>query len=197
MTASLQRHAVGITWTEPTGMKRSAHAVVDRERVWLIDPFDDAAALAAAAELGTPAGVIQLLDRHRRDGADLAQRLGVPLLAMPRAVIDSPFEVVKVISRPKWHEIALWWPGEQTLIVSEAVGTVPVFALGRPAGVHPLLRVLPPRGALGRYRPQLLLVSHGEPVVSDAAPALTGALDNARRDIPKLLLSLPKAVRDH
>ena len=73
-----------------------------------------------------------------------------------------------MISRPGWHEIALWWAAEQTLIVAEALGTAPAFALGRPLGVHPLLRLTPPRGSLGGQRPQRILVGHGPPL-EDAA----------------------------
>jgi hypothetical protein len=196
MSSSIVRHSGGISWLEPGGMRRASHAVVDQGRVWFIDPFEDADALAAAAELGQAAAVIQLLDRHRRDGEAIARRLGVPLLQMPALVSDSPFEVVEVISLSRWKEIALWWPTKKTLIVSEAVGTAPLFALGRAAGVHPLLRALPPRQALGRYMPDVLLVGHGPPVVSDAATALTEALRNARRDIPKFVLSVPRALRD-
>ncbi len=90
MSASVQHHSVGITWHESNAMARASHAVRDGERVWLIDPFDDAAALAAAAELGRPAGVIQLLDRHRRDGEAIAGRLGVKLLRLPQAIPGSP-----------------------------------------------------------------------------------------------------------
>jgi hypothetical protein len=195
MSASLHRHRNGITWAETGSTARSAHAVVDGEQVWLIDPFDDADALAAANELGNPTAVIQLLDRHRRDGASIAARLGVPLLQMPSTVPSSPFTVIEVMSRSRWREIALWWEAERTLIVAEAIGTGPLFALGRRAGVHPILRLVPPRAALGGYAPERMLVGHGPPVDSDAGSALTEALDNARSDIPKLLISLPKALR--
>ena len=67
MSATLHRHTAGLTWTESGAMARSAHALVSQGGVWLIDPFDDLSALTAAAELGEPAGVIQLLDRHNRD----------------------------------------------------------------------------------------------------------------------------------
>jgi hypothetical protein len=195
MSASLHRHHNGITWVEAGWMARSAHAVVDGDRVWLIDPFEDTEALAAARELGEPTAVIQLLDRHRRDGASIAAQLGVPLLQMPSTVPSSPFTVVEVISRSKWKEIALWWEAERTLIVAEAIGTGPMFGLGRRAGVHPLLRAVPPRAALGGYAPERMLVGHGAPVDSDAGSALTEALENARRDIPKLLISWPKQLR--
>lgn len=196
MSAALRRHANGITWLESGGMYRSSHAVVDRGRAWLIDPFDDAAALAAVAEQGEAVAVVQLLDRHRRDCASIAQRLGVPLLRLPSTVPDSPFSAIEVVLRARWKEIALWWPAEQTLIVSEAVGTAPLFALGRRAGVHPLLRLLPPRAALGARAPERLLVGHGPPLLSDASEALTEALQSARRDIPRLVTRLPTAGRD-
>src|SRR3984885_9632668 len=187
MTASLHRHLNGITWVETGSMARAAHAVVDGDQVWLIDPFEDTAALAAAHELGKPTAVLQLLDRHRRDGASIAARLSVPLLQLPAAVPNSPFTVIKVMSRSRWKEIALWWEAQRTLIVAEAIGTGPLFALGRRAGVHPLLRLVPPRAAFGGYAPERMLVGHGPPVDSDAASALTEALEKARSDIPRLL----------
>jgi hypothetical protein len=195
MTAIVQHHPVGITWHETNAMARAAHAVRDGERVWLIDPFEDAAALEAAAALGQPAGVIQLLDRHQRDGERLAANLGVALLRLPASLPNTPFEVVSVVARPWWKEIALWWPAQQTLIVAEAIGTGPLFGLGRRAGVHPMLRALPPRSALGRFAPERLLVGHGPAVEADAAPALDQALSSARSDIPKLLVKLPSVIR--
>jgi hypothetical protein len=194
MSTSLRHHSVGISWCESGMMPRAAHAVVDDGRVWLIDPFADGPGLAAAAELGEPAAVIQLLDRHQRDGESIAADLGVPLLRLPETVAHSPFEVISVVSRPKWQEIALWWAAQRTLIVAEAIGTAPLFALGRGAGVHPLLRVLPPRSALGGYAPQRLLVGHGPPLDTDAAAALDTALARARGDIPRLLTRLPQAL---
>ncbi|MGI8713569.1 MAG: hypothetical protein ACR2NR_10380 [Solirubrobacteraceae bacterium] len=196
MSTIVQHHPVGITWHESTAMSRAAHAVADGDRVWLIDPFEDAAALQAAAMLGQPAAVIQLLDRHQRDGQAIAQRLGVPLLRLPAALPDTPFTVASVAARPWWREIALWWHGERTLIVAEAVGTAPLFALDRPVGVHPMLRLLPPRSALGRFAPERLLVGHGPALESGAASALRDALVHSRGDVPKLLLKLPSAIRD-
>ena len=70
-------------------MGRTAHALSSGGQVWLIDPFDDEPALQAAATLGRPAGVLQLLDRHNRDCDSIAARLGVPLLRLPDRAPDA------------------------------------------------------------------------------------------------------------
>jgi hypothetical protein len=191
MTAELERHPLGLTWTEPRGMGRTAHALVSDGRVWLVDPFDDEPALEAARALGTVAGVLQLLDRHNRDCAALAGRLGVPLTRLPRQTPGMPFEVVPILSLRAWKEVALWWPDRHGLVVAEAIGTAPVFAAGRRAGIHPMLRLTPPRSQLTAHRPELLLVGHGKPVVSAAASAIDEALAHARSDIPRMLTKLP------
>jgi hypothetical protein len=154
MSTSIQRHALGLTWVETGGMRRAAHAVRADGRVWLIDPFEDGVALSAAAELGQAAGVIQLLDRHNRDCDEIAQRLEVPRLRVPTELPNSPFAVVSVISRPWWREVALWWEQERALIVAEAVGTAPAFALGRRVGAYrPLAGAAAGRPRLGdRFR---------------------------------------------
>lgn len=195
MSNDINRHECGLTWTETSGMRRSAHALRAVDAVWLIDPFEDEMALSAAAELGRPAGVIQLLDRHNRDCAKIAQRFEVPLLKLPQAVAGSPFAPVTVVNRPWWHETALWWAERRALIVAEAVGTVPAFALGRPLGVHPMLRLTPPRGALTRYSPEQILVGHGPMLPSGGAAAIQQALSAAVTDIPRLVRELPSIIR--
>lgn len=176
-------------------MRRAAHALVHDGRVWLVDPFEDAEALRAAAELGPPAAVVQLLDRHARDCAQLSHRLRVAHLRLPAVIPDSPFHVVPVLWRRWWKEVALWWESERTLVVAEAVGTAPALALGRRLGVHPLLRLAPPRAALTAHRPELLLVGHGPPLESDAAGAIDAALDASRSDLPRLAIRLPSLLR--
>jgi hypothetical protein len=195
MPAMLQRHAIGISWIETGPVVRSAHALAEDGRVWLIDPYEDEPALDAVAALGDPAGVIQLLDRHNRDCESIAARFDVPLLRLPDHVPDSPFEVVPVISRWRWREVALWWAQQRALIVAEAIGTAPVFTLGRRAGVHPLLRLTPPRSQLERFRPTMLLVGHGPTIETGGAAALAEALSNSRGDLPRLVTSVPKRLR--
>jgi hypothetical protein len=195
MGVTLQRHALGVTWVEQNAMARAAHALVDDGRVWFIDPYENAEAMAAATELGTPAGVLQLLDRHNRDGKTIAQRLGVPLMRLPVDAAGTPFTAIGVISNRAWREVALWWAGERALVVAEAIGTAPAFALGRRAGVHPMLRLVPPRKQLSRFQPERLLVGHGEAIESGADAALREALAESRSDLPRLLLSVPKLLR--
>src|SRR5690349_15316565 len=196
MSATSQRHELGITWTEQSSVSRSAHAILSDGRVWLIDPFEDDAALQTASALGPPVGVLQLLDRHNRDCQTIATRLQVPLLRLPRRVPDAPFQVVPVLFRGRWREVALWWPQTRALIIAEAIGTTPVFTLGRRAGVHPILRLVPPRAQFSAYEPSMLLVGHGRAIESEAATALSDALDRSRSDIPRLLASLPGLIRE-
>ena len=195
MSAALQRHSLGATWIEPGSKSRTAHALLSDGRVWLIDPFEDDAALQTASALGPPAGVLQLLDRHNRDCQTIATRLAVPLLRLPGRVPDTPFEVVPILSRRRWREVALWWPQTRALIIPEAIGTAPAFALGRRAGVHPMLRMTPPRAQLSGYEPSMLLVGHGRTLESEATAALADALARSRSDIPRLLVRLPGLMR--
>lgn len=185
-----------LTWTIDEPMARSSHALAADGRVWILDPVDWPPALELVTALGEPAAVVQLLDRHGRDSAAIADRLGVPLLAVPAALDDSPFRLVSLTQRRWWRETALWWPARETLVVAEAIGTAAPFALGAgAAGVHPMLRLLPP-ARLRAYAPRHLLVGHGPPVHDGAAAALAAALDGSRRDIPRLVRRLPRLLRD-
>jgi hypothetical protein len=192
----LDPQSYGLTWVTREPMARGCHALADESGVWLVDPVDEATAMAAVAELGDPAGVLQLLDRHNRDCAAIAARLGVPHVVNPDSLAPTPFEFVPVIRWPGWRETALWWPAEEVLVVPEAVGTAPAFAVGSgPIGVHPMIRLVPPR-ALRRFAPRHLLVGHGRPVHgSQAASGLREALARSRRDIPRLALKLPALIR--
>ena len=58
-----------------------------------------------------------------------------------------------------------------------------------------MLRLTPPRSQLSPYRPELLLVGHGQPLTSGAAAALQEALARSRSDIPRLVVKLPWLLR--
>jgi hypothetical protein len=185
----LHEHPLGLSWTMDESMARSSHALNDDGRIWLVDPVDDNVAIERMKDLGEVAGVIQLLDRHRRDCAALADRFDAPLYATANSIDDSPFEVVPVVGARKWKENALWWEEKQALIVSEAIGTSKMFTGGHDAGVHLFLRLKPPKKKLGDFEPQHLLVGHGPPIHgAQAASALQGALERSRRNLPRTVV---------
>jgi len=189
-------YAFGFSWVLEESMQRTSHALVDGGKVWLVDPVAFDEALDRAAGLGEIAGVLQLLDRHSRDCAALAERYGVPLHKVPDSVPGSHFKAIPVVRFPGWKETTLWWPEQQALVVAEVVGSNKVYTGGRgAAGMHPMLRALPPRG-LRSYSPRHLLMGHGAGIHGAAAtPALRRAHDRARRDIPRVLAKLPTLLR--
>lgn len=183
----------GFSWLVDEPGTRTSHALAADGRVWLVDPVDWSDALDRAIALGSPAAVLQLLDRHNRDCAAIAARLEVPHLIAPRVVPDSPFDVVDVRRTRRWQESALWWPETGTLVVAEAIGTNPFYTCGKgSAGVHLLMRLSPPREALGMFAPARLLVGHGEGLSGpDATEGLRHALANARPGLPLTMMRLP------
>jgi hypothetical protein len=177
--------AFGWIAPEPRFMQRASHAVASDGRVWLIDPVADEGALGRARELGEPAGVVQLLDRHGRDCRAVAEQLGVPHYELPeQPPAGARFEVLPLLRRRWWHEVALWFPEQRTLVCADAVGTAQYYrAPGERLGVSPLLRLTPPRRLLA-VAPDHVLVGHGEGIHQDAAAALREALTLARRRTP-------------
>jgi len=185
----------GFGWiaAEPAYMQRASHALADGGRVWLCDPVDVEGLYGRVDALGEPAGVIQLLDRHQRDGRALAARFAVPLLRPRAGAIDgTPFEAIQVVDVPGWREAALWWPERRVLLVAEALGTARYFLVpGERLGVHPLLRLLPPRSLAG-FEPEHVLCGHGEGIHSDATGALAEAIASARRRTPSWLVGMAR-----
>jgi hypothetical protein len=194
--AALSEFAYGVTWEIEESARRTSHAVLADGRVWLIDPVDEPEAMERVAALGEPAAVLQLIDRHNRDCAAIAARLGVPHLSVPDAVPDSPFRAIRVLRMRRWRETALWWAEKELLVVAETIGTAEVFTTGHGAvGMHPILRPLPP-GALRGIAPEHLLVGHGPPVHGAAArEGVEWAYAHARRDLARLPLTFARLVR--
>ena len=183
----------GFSWIVDEPATRASHALTAGGRVWLVDPTAWEPALERARAAGRPAAVLQLLDRHNRDCAALARRLGVPHLVAPARVPDGPFQVVEIRRSRRWQEVALWWPETRTLVVAEALGTNRFFSPDGSAGVHLLLRLRPPRAALAGLEPRHLLVGHGAGIHGEAATAaLREALARSRTDLPRALLQLPR-----
>lgn len=169
--------------------------------VWVIDPLDVTGLDDLLADLGDVAGVAVLVDRHERDAAEVATRHGVsvwlpewidgvaedldaPVERFGETLPGSAYRVVPVLDNRFWQEAALF--DGSTLVVPEAVGTTAYFRSGRrELGVHPVLRLRPPRKSLGRFTPNRILVGHGEGIDEDAAAVLQGALSDARRTAPR------------
>lgn len=189
---------VGFGWiVDDELVRRCSHALVVDGRVWLIDPVEGDGVEERVRAAGEPAGVIQLLDRHNRDSAALAARLAVPHHDVPVDLIaGAPFEFLVVRKGWTWKEVALWWPDRRVLVVADALGSVGYFvAPGERLGVHPLLRVVPPRRRLGHVLPETVLCGHGEGVLAGAERPFQEALSTARRRIPGALANGARAWR--
>ena len=185
----------GFGWIVDEFMERCSHALVADGRVWLIDALDGDELQDRIRAVGAPAGVIQLLDRHNRDCAALAERLVVPHHVVPRAAI-APFEFIPIRVGRFWKEVALWWPERRVLVSGDALGTTRYFLSGRERlGVHPLLRLRPPRKQLGSIDPAAILCGHGAGVLDEAGAALREALSTSRRRIPGQVASAVRAWR--
>jgi hypothetical protein len=185
----------GFGWISPQRPRLglASHALLAGPGVWVVDPIDGEGVEERIRALGEPVGVIQLLDRHARDCAELARRLGVPHHVVPFVDVG-PFRSIPVVQWSRWQEAALWWPDRHVLVCADALGTVPhSFALGgERLGVHPLLRLTPPR-RLAELDADHVLCGHGAGVHERAAEAVREALAHARRRLPRLLVEAPTA----
>ena len=197
-------------------IQRASHALVgdidgDDEAVWLVDPVDAAGLDERIGELGGLEGIIVLLDRHSRDAEAIARRHSVPV-TLPKSMdrvaerfdaeIDlvetelpgTGLQLVPMVQNRFWHETALFRPETGTLVVPETVGTASYYRVGdERLGVHPMLRLRPPRGALRNCSPERVLVGHGTPILRNGREALADAFSGARRRAPRLYC---KTIRD-
>jgi hypothetical protein len=185
-------------------MERASHAVAvpneetGRDDVWVFDPVDAPGLDDLLADLGTVAGVVVGLDRHKRDSAEIAARhdvsvwvpdwmsgvaddLDAPVERFGDRLADTGFDVFRIrdSSVPPWQE-AGFFDGE-TLIVPESLGSSSYFRGKRERiGVHPMLRLTPPTTALSGLNPKRVLVGHGVGVHDGAAVAVEDALSSSR-----------------
>lgn len=193
---TFDEHPLGLSWVAEDYLSRAAHALVVDGKVWFVDPFESDDAIERAAALGEPAGVLQLYFDHGRDGAAVAERLGVPFHKLPETLPGTPFSLVPLSFGPVWKEIAIWLPEQRGLVVMESIGTGHLYRLGHgPAGVHALRRMFPPT-ALRSYQPEHLLVGHGAPLHGgDATAGLLDAIARSRRDLPRMALRPQDFIR--
>lgn len=196
----------GVGWlarpNEPLG--RASHALEIDGDVWVVDPVAAADVDDLLSPLGDVAGVVVGLDRHTRDAAvianrydvsvhlprplaGLAERIDAPTEVVDRELADTGYRTITVVDNRFWREVALHDPSSGTLLVPEAVGTARHYVVGNERlGVHPALRVKPPRRVLSGLAPDRILVGHGKGVHDAADEALADALRRARRNAPRL-----------
>jgi len=180
----------GFGWTDPGFLMRTSHALEVGGGVLVFDPVDMPGIDERIHALGEPEAVVQLLDRHERDSAAVAARLGVPRLRMELGAQGERGRLVRIVWNRIWKEVAFWEPERRVLVVGDALGTVGYFtAPGEAIGVHPFLRLRPPRD-LGKLEPEHILCGHGAGVHGPAAAAaLCEALVTSRRRLPRALVS--------
>lgn len=187
------------------GMQRASHAIVGEEGVWVVDPVDASGLDEFLADLGEVAGVVLALGRHKRDSATIARRHDVSVhlpswMSGVEPKLDAPverlgdrlggtgFEIRRVIDNPLWQEAALYDRERHVLYTPEVFGTVEYYCTSdERVGVHPMLRLLPPR-RLGRFDVDRLLCGHGEGIPERADAAISAALEGSRRNAPGLYL---------
>lgn len=204
--AEIDRFEKGIGWIAhpDEALQRASHALERDGEVWVFDPVDAAGLDDFLAEFGTVAGVVVMVDRHKRDAAAVANRHEVPVYlptffegvseALEAPVVrfgdelaDTGLQARTIIDNRFWQEVALYDPDERTLIVPESLGTSDFFVAGSERlGVHPMRRLLPPREALGDPIPDRVLVGHGSGVMSGGTSALETALAKSRTRAPLL-----------
>lgn len=190
-------------------MLRASHALTVDGEVWLLDPLDADGLDDLLAESGDVAGVVVLLDRHKRDAAAVANRydvsvhipdwmtgvaskLNAPVKRLNGRLPGTDYEVRKLVDNTFWQE-GLVSDGE-TLYVPEALGRAGFFRTDdERVGVHPALRLFPPR-SLQRYQPERLLVGHGPGLHEDVPTAIRDTVSNARSRAPRLYLETAQAL---
>lgn len=204
----INRFEDGVSWIAypEEMMQRTSHAVVgDDGGVWVIDPIDVEGLDDLLAEFGDVAGVVILLDRHKRDCAEVANRHDVPVWVpsfmdgvateldasiqrFDNALGNSGFVLYELVNKSFWQEGVLYNEETGVLIVPEAVGSTENFRTSeRQLGVHPMLRVLPPR-ELTQFQPSRILVGHGPGVSENVSEVIEDAISGARVRTPRLFI---------
>lgn len=209
--AEVDRWANGVGWIAhpDEAMERASHAFEVDGDVWIVDPVDVDGLDDLVAEFGDVAGVVLLLDRHKRDAATIAKRhgvavhapvwmdgvesdLGVPVEGLRTEVGQTGYGVHPVIDNRFWQEAALYGEDTGQLIVSEALGSAPYYRRkNHRIGVHPALRLFPPK-RLRQFTPQRVDFGHGRGLADDSEGTIRRAIDRSRRSAPGLYVDILK-----
>jgi hypothetical protein len=209
----IDRWSDGVGWLAhpEEGMQRASHAIADGDDVWLVDPVDADGIDDLFAEFGTVAGVVLLLSRHKRDAEAIANRhdvavhvpdimrgveadLDAPVERLHRQLADTEYAIHELVNNRMWQETFLYGEDSGTLVVPEALGTVDYFrSSGERVGVHPMLRMKPPK-TLTRLSPERLLVGHGEGVHDNTETLIEEAVAQSRRGAPGVYAKMVKSL---
>ena len=117
-------------------MQRASHALVVDGGSGSSTPSRSTTRSSAPPASASLAGVLQLLDRHDRDCAALAERFGVPHLKVPDEVPGTPFEAIPVVRIPRLEGDRAVVAGAKALIVAEVVGTNDLYTAGEAGRRH-------------------------------------------------------------
>jgi hypothetical protein len=183
-------------------LSRSSCALAVGGGCLVVDPVDAPGLDDALSAIGPVLGVVTLLDRHQRDAATVAARLGADRV-MPVGLGGSGLHVEGVEERTVidlrwWRESLLWLPDRRLLVCVETLATADAFlARSRDRlGMHPLARIVAPRRVFDGIDPLVIAVGHGPPLRDGASQALRRTLGTARRALPRHCARLlPAAVR--
>lgn len=185
----------GLSWIVHSDERsqRASHALVTKAGVWVVEPVDADGLDERVAGLGEVVGVLVIHDRHTRDAGEVAHRHDVAVhvpewmnLALEKLdttaesigseLPGTDYSVHRLIDTDDWEEAVLVNETTDTMLVPEALGTLPSFRVNDNAlGVHPALDDPPRR--LTDWDPDRILVGHGESIHSEATTKIREAID--------------------
>ena len=172
-------------------MQRTSHALAVDGRVWLFDVVDAAGLDDRVRELGRACRCVQLLDRHNRDCAAFARRLGVPLTSS-----RGRCPTRRSSSGPSCGSAggARWRSGGRSAgsCSRRRARDDPVLPRRRRAGRSPPAAAALAAALAPRPRASTTCSSGTAKVCTHHPAALESALRTARRRIPRWLLALPR-----
>lgn len=194
-----------LSWVAyPNEMMERASVMIDTQAGrYAIDPVDCTGLDSEIDRFGGLDGVAVIMDRHSRNARAIAARhdvpvfvpadakrisaaIGGPLASLEEALEPSDFEVRWLVFNRFWEEAMLYRPTDGTLVVPETLGTASHFTTGAERiGVHPLMRIRPPRRTFRDLTLTRLFVGHGSPVLEVEDDELAMTLSAARRRLPR------------
>lgn len=176
-------------------MKRTSHAFVEDDDVYLVDPLDAENLDQKISEFGEVKGIVILFDRHERDSGKLAERYDCPVYVPEwfdreldvevRKISDkvpgTDWEIHTVVDSRMSNEAALYHRETRTLIVADSLGTAKhLRGRGEELGMSPLYRFSPPKKLL-KFEPERIFCGHGEGITENATETMKETVGEGRR----------------